>query len=199
VQPNAGIKRVTPDKTGYLWSLPCGLGLLPLSRDVLLFGGPSGPVVWDLGNRRGELAFNFIPPYYRPANLGNLDRLIAHPTLPVFYGGIVYPEEGPWADSYMYCMEHADGYPTLFAQRATLAGFRISSPPVLLAKHKRLAFGGDKRVALVALDAEGKLTTERIEAEVNTPRVRALTYSDKYDRLYVAVAPPAPASKEVKK
>jgi len=161
------------------------------AADVLLFGGPGGPVVWEPDNGRAELQAEYVPPFYRPANIGSLDRLRVHPTLPVAYGSIVAPESVPAVtDSFLYRTEHVDGFPTLLPQRLVLYYFRASTTPVVLPGHNLIVLGGEKRLALVTLDAEGRLTKDRAEVEVNSPRVYGLAYSEKHDRLYVAVEEP---------
>ncbi len=140
----------------------------------------------------------YIPPIYRPLNLGNVDRMVSHPTLPLLYGSITAPADATWSHSYLYRMEHAEGFPTLIPQRMIVYGFLASTPPVVLPKYNRLAVGGRKRIALFTLDATGKLTTERAEFEVNCPRVMGLAYSTKFDKLYVAADSPPP-SKDPKK
>jgi hypothetical protein len=186
-----GLKRISSEKYGLLWAQPCGLGMYAPAADVLLFGGPAGPVVWEPDNGRAELQANYVPPYYRPANIGSLDRLSAHPTLPSVYGSIVAPESVPTVtDSTLFRTEHADGFPTLLPQRMVMYTFRASTPPVVMPGHKLVVLGGEKRLALVTLDAEGRLTKDRAEVEVNSPRVNGLAYSEKHDKLYVAVEEP---------
>jgi hypothetical protein len=196
---DGGLKRISTDKYPLLWAQPCGLGMAAFSADVLVFGGPGGPVVWEPGNGRAELQANYIPPYYRPANIGSLDRLVVHPSLPVIYGSITIPEGLAVNDSHLYRIEHADGFPTLLPQRMILYTFKASTPPVVMPRHNRLALGGEKRIAFITLDAEGRLTKERAEVEVNSQRVHALAYSEKFDKLYVATDEPPPEKKEPKK
>ena len=93
-------------------------------------------------------------------------------------------------DSFLYRTEHADGFPTLAPQRMILYYFRAATPPVFLPPRKLVALGGEKRIALLTLDADGRLTKDRAEVEVNAPRVRGLAYSPKFDKLYVATDEP---------
>ena len=53
-------------------------------------------------------------------------------------------------------------------------------------------------VALLALDALGRLTKERVEVEVNSPRVTGLAYSMKFDKLFIAADEPLPPPKDPK-
>lgn len=195
---DGGLRRISTKEYGLLWAQPCGLGMAAFAPDVLLFGGPSGPIVWEPGNRRADLQGVYVPPYYRPANLGNLDRLAAHPSLPVVFGSTTAIEGATWTDSFLYRVEHADGFPTMLPQRMILYTFRVATPPVVLPKHNRIALGGEKRIAFITLDGEGRLTKERVEVEVNAPRVQGLAYSAKFDKLYAATDEPPPA-KEPKK
>jgi len=172
--------------------------MLAPSAEALVFGGSHGPVVWEPNNRRSELQANYIPPYYRPANIGNVDRMVAHPTLPVLYGVITAPETATWTDSYLYRMEHAEGYPTLLPQRVYVYYFLASTPAVVIPKHQCVAVGGRKRIAFFGLDAQGRFTKDRTEVEVNSQRVQGLAYSGRFDRLYLAADEPPPPPKDPK-
>jgi hypothetical protein len=50
-----------------------------------------------------------------------------------------------------------------------------------------VAVGGVNRVHLIALDAQGRMKAERQDVSVQNPTITALAYSEKFDRLYVAV------------
>jgi len=193
--PEGGLKRISNPGWGMISALPSGLGMYAPTADRMVFGGPGGPIVWEPENRRGELLGNYIPPHGRA---GNLDRLVRHPTLPVLFGGTTAPETATWTDSYLHRIEHAEGYPTLLPQRMVLYAFLPSTLPVVMPKHNGLALGGRKRIALLTLDAQGRLTKERIEVEVNSPRVVGLAYSSKFDKLYIATDEPPPPPKDPK-
>jgi hypothetical protein len=195
---DGGLKKISTPNYGLLWAYPCGLGMYAPSADVLVFGGPNGPIVWEHGNSRAELQADYIPPYYRPANIGHLDRMVVHPTLPVLYGSITAPDTATWTDSYLWRTEHSDGFPTLLPQRMYLYYFLASTPPIVLPKHNRIAIGGRKRIAFITLDGEGRLTKERTEVEVNSTRVTGLAYSIRFDKLYLAADDPPPPPKDPK-
>lgn len=171
-------KMLVSDAASPLSGFPTGLGFVPVSDDVVIMGGTYGPVVWDEGNRRAR--FNH---FFLHANYGApyVDRLSAHPTLPVVYFSVLRTH-------WIYRMEHADGYLTLVPQQATLADTTMQSAPVVLTKRHLVAVGGVNRVGLPRIDATGAFKAEaRTDLSVHNPAVEALAYSEKFDRLYVAV------------
>jgi hypothetical protein len=56
-----------------------------------------------------------------------------------------------------------------------------------MGKANKIAVGGQWAVFVVPLDDEGRFKPERVQQKVGVSLVEALTYSDKFDRLYVAV------------
>lgn len=161
-----------PAYNGY----PSGMGCVFVSDTVAVVGGMYGPMTWDSANPRAR--FNSI--IIAGANPGRY-RMIGHATLPwVYLSGLGTP--------YAFAMEHAGGYMTMRPQMLTLTGVTLTMPPVLLAKHNKVAFGGAGRVAAASLDAAGQFVAAGATGTVvNNPSVEALTYSEKLDRLYVAV------------
>ena len=153
-------------------------GFVVPSPAVALFGGVSGPAMWDTENRRAALDFVHVP-LAGPSTL-----LGGHPKLPVVYG--VSPDDGR---KLVFRMRQADGYPTLVPTTISLddaTGFR-AAPLVLWGKKPSLAIGGANRLYLVGLDDSGGFTGEHATLEVNNKSVTALAYSEKHGLLYVAV------------
>jgi hypothetical protein len=155
---------------------PCGVSFIPISDDVVIVGGGYGPITWDMKDPRVRFQSVFvhdIAAYYTT-------RLAGHPTLPVmFFGMIGY--------GYFGRIEHVDGSLTLAPQLVTLEGAAFGTPPVVVARHSQVAFGGVNKVYLLTHDAQGRFTKQRVQAAVTNPSVEALVYSEKFDRLYVAV------------
>jgi hypothetical protein len=174
--PTGKVGRVAP-ATAAFPDVPAGLGFIPISDDVVLVGGGYGPVSWNEADRHGR--FNvvalhaFFGLYYR-------DRIAGHPTLPVLVASVV-------GYSWVCRMEHADGVLTLTPQVAVLEGATLRSQPVFLGRHNQVAFGGENKVYMLSLDDKGHFQRQRVQAAVPCPAVEALVYSEKLDRLYVAV------------
>lgn len=162
------------------WALsgtPCGLGFVALEKDIVITGGYTGPVTWNEHNPRAPfnslIVHTFTHAYY-------VDRFAGHHRLPVLYACAV-------GSGHLGRIEHVDGYPTLTPQRALLERATIHSPPIVISKRNQIAFGGEGKVHVIELDDKGYYTTKRSQAAVNNPAAAAVVYSEKFDRLYVAV------------
>ena len=150
------------------------MGYAIISDDVMITAGMVGPATLDRANRRGRWNhYQLTPLAY------STYRLAGHPTLPVVYLSMV-------GYSYIFRMEHADGYLTLLPQ-TVMINDAVYSPPVVMAKRKRVAFGGANHVHAVGLDDDGWYTNTMEQTVVANPSLEALVYSEKFDRLYAAV------------
>jgi hypothetical protein len=174
--PAGRLGRIAP-ATAAFPGVPVGLGFIPISDDVVLVGGGYGPVTWNEADRHGRFSLValhlFFGAYYR-------DRIAGHPTLPLLFASVV-------GTSWVCRMEHVDGVLTLTPQVAVLEGATLRSPPAFLGRHNQVAFGGDNKVYVLSLDDRGHFPRQRVQAAVPCPAVEALVYSEKLDRLYVAV------------
>jgi hypothetical protein len=156
---------------------PCAMGYAPISDNIVIFASTFGPVMWEMNNRR--LKFGF----YQVSDVGAYNhRLIGHPTLPLVYFSGIHT-------SWVHKMDHADGYLTMQPQRLIIEGSTVVTWPVLMAKQNKLAVGGMGMVHVCTLDAAGGFTTTTTQMAVNAPRAEGLAYSDKFDKLYLAVEP----------
>lgn len=163
-------------------SRPTGFSFFPVTDTVCIVAGPLGPVTWDEENRRGQFSSVTLPP---ARVLQNRVRLAGHPSLPVvFFSGVT--------TSWVYRMEHADGFMTLLPQRGTLEGALLTSAPVIMPKRHQFVCGGQKTIYVIGFDEQGALNGERIDVPVNCPSVEAVAYSNRFDKLYVAVDKPKP-------
>ena len=169
------LKMTAHDLPGY-YEFPAGMGCVFASDTVAVVGGSYGPVTWDTGNRRARFGCYLIA-----GPSPGRQRLAGHPTLPRVYTSCL---STPWA----FAMEHADGYLTMQHQQLTLTHATIVTPPVMMGTKNKIAFGGSTRVYVVSLDEAGRFATDGATATVvNNVAAEALTYSEKHDRLYVAV------------
>jgi hypothetical protein len=172
--------RLTVNTAATFAAYPCGLGYVPISDDITLVAGPLGPITWDETNRLGQFTCLTMYPL---AGAGYRYRIASHPTLPVIYlSGVL--------TSYLYRVHHADGFITMLPQNVTLPSATIYSPPVVLAKRKQIAVGGKSVIWLVKIDEQGNYLPEYVQTAVDSATVDSLVYSEKFDRLYVAIEGP---------
>ena len=153
-------------KNGY----PIGLGWVPVSGDLVIFGAYQHIVTWNMANRRAPLTFKVCGPDWGA-------QLEGHPTLPMLYR--VLPTQ-----KRLMAMELVDGYPTLFPQELSMP---YCYRPQVLAKRNQLAVGRKNQLLLIGLDADGKFTTDVTSIAIANFGGNALCYSAPLDRLYVAV------------
>ena len=152
-----------------------GVGFVPVARDVVITGGfhATGIVSWSPEDRTCRMV------HYRLQSHYSYKWPAGHPTLPLVF----LSETGA---GHLFRFEHADGHPTLVPQCADLEAANLSSNPAVMAKAKKIAVGSQHRVIVVGLDDNARFKPERKQQLVNTV-VRTLCYSEKFDRLYVAV------------
>jgi hypothetical protein len=145
----------------------------PLSKEAILVGGGRGVMVWRPYDK--DCALSALP-------LKKADHtlLTVHPSLPLLFATVA------GSDS-LFRVQHADGYPTLLPQQWTLPDVVLLSPPAVLTKSKKLAVGGRHFVYVFSLDEKGCALPEVVQVQVFNPLVRALVYSERFDRLYVSV------------
>ena len=156
--------------------LPTGWGFVAPSLNTVIFTGAGhGPAVWDTQNRRA--AIGLLPITTLPGDC----LIAADAQLSVLFGA------AQGHDS-LYRVSHADGYPTLLPHVVQLPGAVFhSAPTVIVANHNRLAVGGIGKVHFAGLNKRGQFTNEFENVSVKSNAVRALVYSRKSKRLYVAV------------
>jgi len=160
---------------------PAGLGFVPVSETITVVAGALGIVTWDEANRRAH--FNTVG-FYPLVGIGYMYRLSLHPKLPViFVSGL--------NSGWIYRIEHVDGFPTLLPQRGVLEGVTaLATPPVTVGDRPLVALGGKEMLHLVEIDGAGYFTGKRTDVPVKCPSVSALTYSPRFDRLYVTEEAP---------
>jgi hypothetical protein len=146
---------------------------LPLSKDVLMVGGANGLINWRPADK--DCTLSGLP--FRPA--GYVQATL-HPTLPFVYA------TANGTDS-AFRVGHSEGFLTGLPLQIVFPGTRLTSAPAALSKSKKLAVGGFYHVYLVGLDDEGRPTGEATRVRVLNPQVRAIIYSERFDRLYVGV------------
>jgi len=147
-------------------------GFAHVNDDIVIVAGQLGPLTWNI-NDASQRFFTYC---LWPARYNH--RVATHPTLPRVY-------LTSFAQGYIRSIEHADGYPTLMPQIATLSG--PFTRPIVLPDRQLLAIGGTNLVSFIHLDDEGRLAGRIFQARINNRTARALTYSKKFDKLYVGV------------
>lgn len=170
--------RYATSATSTFAGFPCGLGFHNVSENVTIVCGPLGPVTWDEANRRAQ--FNSIV-FYPVVSIGYRYRMTHHATLPVvFLTGLT--------SSFIFRMEHVDGFMTMLPQKGNLSGVAaITSPPLLLVKRNVLACGSAGKLHLVEFDDQGRFTGTRTDVPIAAASVEALAYSARFDKLYTTV------------
>jgi hypothetical protein len=118
-----------------------------------------------------------------PLKYGGHTRVVGHPRLPVLFATAYYHVH---PDSF-FRAEHVEGYLTLMPRQYVIPDSKLFSPPAIVSKQGKVAVGGEYAVYQVNLDEKGFPVGDVIQVQVNAPQVRALVYSEKYDRLYAGV------------
>ena len=169
--------------------LPTRSLFAPTKRAVV-FGTNTGIGVWDTVDRRQALS---------EVNVGGAGvggRYVAgHPQLPLIYAG----QRGGGA---ILRIQHVNGFPTMLPECTRLpvvaqGGF-VSTPVPFHGQAHGLAIGGRGRIYLIPLDENGRVGRAfEVMGIASEQPVRALDYSPRHDRLYVAVDQrPQPPSDE---
>lgn len=173
-----GAFRHTPPTTYGFHDRNSGAGFVPVNRNVFVAGGSFGPVTWNSADRGARaqvflMPVNFIA-YY-------VTRIAPHPKLPVIYVTMA-------GFAYVHRIEHADGNMTLAPQVLYLVGSTLRTPPVVLTRRNLVAWGALDGVHLAHIDAAGRFTGEPgIRINFLNMEIGGVAYSEKFDRLYVAV------------
>jgi hypothetical protein len=166
---------VTPWETGYILSWTnagCGHSFCPLSKDVILAGGSRGVVLWRPGDKDCTLSG-------LPLRKASNTLLATHPKLPLLFV-TAYNSDS------LFRVQVPDGYPSLLPEQWVIPD-EILLPPAVLGKANKVAVGGRNFVYIISLDEKGRARPEVVRVPVFNPLVRALVYSERFDRLYVSV------------
>lgn len=156
-------------------SNPSGYGFVAPTDRAIIFSSAVGPATWDTDNRRAPLNQVLV------RNLPVYCYLGGHPQWPAVFGAAV-------GGNILYRVEQAEGYLSLLPQTLVVSNATFTAPPVIMqAKPAHVAVGGVNKLHFLGLDGLGRLDGTTGEWPVNCPAVKAMAYSVKYDRLYVAV------------
>jgi 6-phosphogluconolactonase (cycloisomerase 2 family) len=168
-------ERTPPDHVNTFAPNPFGsvMSMVPLNREVILAGGTKGVMTWRPEDK--IVALNALPLKFH-----NPSYLAVHPKLPAVF--VCRPP----SDS-LFRVEQVDGYWTLLPRQYVFPETKLTSMPAVLTKSNQVAVGGHHFVYLLSLDSEGHPQPEVVQMQVFNPGVRALVYSEKFDRLYVSM------------
>jgi hypothetical protein len=170
------VPRVTAEVVPQTFDFACPYSYAPISDKVVMLAGYAGPVSWVLDDRLGRFNYLYVQPY-----VPNRYRVAVHPTLPsVYMTTVTY-------DGHLLRFEHADGYLTLAPQTLYVDNAVIHTPPIVIAKRGKLAFGAASRICVIDLNAEGRFTTQGAQMTINNLKPSGVAWSDRFERLYVAV------------
>ncbi len=164
---------VLPKKmqTGHYF--PSGTGWYPGS-EALIMGVYSGCVMYDVHDGSLRQTSFGIPILSGPC------FITGHPTLPVLY--LCLQDH-----SHFFAVAQVNGFVSLLPQEATVMGAHLAGTPVVMAKRSILAIGDTKSLHLLGLSADGKLDGRDQRMTLPCAIARGLAYSEKFDRLFVAV------------
>lgn len=157
-------------------SFGCGQAMHPLGKDVLLTSVSNGLVSWRPDDKNATV-------HGLPLKFGGHTKFVVHPTLPAIFATTSNNQH----PDVFFRAEHAEGYLTLLPKQYTIPDSKLSGPPAILSKQKKVAVGGQHLVYLIDLDDKGFPASEFSQTYVNCPQVRAMIYSERFDRLYVGV------------
>ena len=152
---------------------PSGAGWFA-GTEAMLMGGYSGCMMADFhdgGLRQTWLSF---PDRTGPSTLA------AHPNLPMAY--ICLQD-----NLQLMAIMQVNGYLTLLPQLATVTGAHFIGVPVVVTGQSRLAIGDAKALHLLGLQPDGRFDGKDERLTLPCASVRGLAYSEKFNRLFVAV------------
>jgi hypothetical protein len=153
-----------------------GHTFVPIGKDIVLSSGAQGLMAWRAEDKHAAL--HGLPFKFR----GHM-RFVVHPTAPAVFSTAAHH---PPLNSFFRAEQH-EGYLTGLPKQYVIEGSILTGPPAILAKQKKLAVGGEYYVYVMSLDDNAFPTGDVTQVYVNCPQVRALVYSERFERAYVGV------------
>jgi hypothetical protein len=153
----------------------CAHSLWPLSKDVVLVGINNGLMTWR-PEEKHVIAAGV------PLQRAGHTQFAAHPALPAIFATV---QHGP--NDTFFRAEQSEGYLTLLPKQYEIKGSKLTGQPAIMPKAKKVLIGGESCVYAIDLDDKGFPTGEPVQIVVNCPQVKAMVYSEKYERAYVGV------------
>jgi len=145
-----------------------GTGHAFLAPDRVAWGGGWAQVlIWHRPDGQAQILY---------VGQSHPNVISGHPTMPIVYA--------IFAKHRLFVVEFVEGHPTL--QPRYLEMGDLLSPPVPVAGRNLLAVGRHDNLSLFNLDADGEMTGEFTRVRLKGTRFRAVHYSQRFDRLYVA-------------
>ncbi len=170
--------QLTPIEYVHMLSLGtfgAGHSFFPVGKDTVITSANQGLMTWRPDDKHATL-------HGLPLKNAGHTQFVVHPTLPAIFATAYHAP----SDSF-FRAEHSDGYLTLLPRQYVIEGSKLTSPPAILSKQKKLIVGGEYFVYSLELDDKGFPTGEPTQMIVNCPIVRALVYSERFDRAYIGV------------
>jgi len=159
-------------------SIPAGNGYVVGSEGNFITNGYVTLVTFDPNNRQGHTMA-----YYPPWGGGNI-RVSGHPDPKVWRMYAVN-----LGSPSFYSLQHSDGFTTGVPQMMAITGMTGYTEAIVMPKRSKLAIGGSNALYMVTTTADGQLTNEVVGVKVNNPTLRAVAYSPRFDKVYVAEVP----------
>ena len=173
---NPAPHQITPVDYVYVFAMNqwgVGQSFIPLGNEAVLATGYQGLFAWHPDDKN-------IQVHGLPLKKPGRHLLGMHPQLPALFATTVDSKSLSW-------VEQTDGFLTRLPRQFIFPHSKLYSPPVVLAKTNQLAVGGQHAVFILNLDAKGMPAAECMKASVFNPTVKALVYSERFNRLYVGV------------
>jgi hypothetical protein len=170
--------QMTPIEYVHLFNLtPYGSGhsFVPIGKDVVISSGFQGLIAWRPEEKHTTL-------HGLPFKHAGHTQFVVHPTLPAVFATARHQP----LNSFFRAEQH-EGYLTSLPRQYVIEGSDLMGPPAILSKQKQLAVGGEYYVYLIGLDDKAFPTDDVTRVYVNCPHVRALVYSERFERAYVGV------------
>ncbi len=152
-----------------------GHSFVPIGKDAVLSGGGQGLIAWRPEDKHATV-------HGLPLKQAGHTQFIVHPTLPALFST---SHHAP-LDSF-FRADQTEGYLSSLPKQYVIEGSKLTGPPAILPKEKKLAVGGEYGVFVMNLDDRAYPTGEVTRVPVNSPSVRALIYSERFERAYVGV------------
>lgn len=170
--------QITPIEYVHLFNLNAygsGHCFVPIGKDAVIAGGYQGLMTWRPDDKHATL--HGLP----LRNSGHV-QFAVHPSLPAIFATSHYSPQNSF-----FRAEHIDGYLTLLPKQYVIEGSKLTGPPAVFSKAKKLAVGGENALYIIDLDDHGFPTGVPTRVLVNCPQVRAMVYSERFERAYVGV------------
>ncbi len=147
--------------------------IVPVGKDAVISSGNMGLMAWRPDDK-------IMPLQGVPMKQAGQVLFAVHPSHPAIF---VTSCNGT-SESFSRA-EQVEGFLTLLPKQYILPMGKLTGPPIILPKQKKIVLGGAYHLLVMDLDEKAYPTGDPTHVYVNTPAAKALVYSEKFDRAYV--------------